>query len=195
MKSRVTVTVDKVNKVVDALNSLTRKQVLVGIPEEATVRDDEEGEVQPITNAALGYIHEFGAPGANIPARPFLIPGVKKSIFKYMPHLKGAARAALDGNKGAVDRELAVAGLEAEMGAKHEIHTGDFVPLKPATIRNRRRGRGTKSRREAEEAYLEMVKNGVSPAEAQETAGIRPLIDTGQLSNAITSVVREIKRG
>jgi hypothetical protein len=192
VKGRVIVKADKVSEVTRSLGRLLKKEVLVGIPEDTTTREDDAG---PVTNAALGYIHEFGAPGSNIPARPFLIPGVRKSVNQYLPHLKGAAAAALDGKDSRAQQELVAAGIAAEIGAKNEMHTGNFVPLKPSTIRARLRGRGAKSRRAGEERYLELVKQGISPADAQAAAGIRPLIDTGQLSNAITSVVREVDRG
>lgn len=192
--SRVIVKADHVTRVVSSLNRLVRKQVLVGIPENTTNREEGE-DGGPVTNAALGYIHEFGSPADNIPARPFLIPGVKKSAREYLPHMKGAVSATLDGNSGRAQQELVAAGLVAETGAKNEIETGDFEPLKPATIRARKYGRGTQSRRPSEEQYLNLVKSGVPPADAQAQAGIRPLIDTGQLRNSITSVVREVGRG
>jgi hypothetical protein len=187
---RVEVTKDHVDSVLKSLRELTRKEVLVGIPESTAARQDDEG---PITNAALGYIHEFGAPGANIPARPFLIPGVRKTVAEYTPHLRGAAKAALDGNTGRADRELVAAGIVAEQGAKQEIHSGSFAPLSPRTIANRFRQRRTQKRRAEEEAYLRAVQSGVSPAAAQDEAGIRPLINTGQLAAALTSVVRKVR--
>jgi hypothetical protein len=183
------ITKDKVNGVVKALNDLTGKQVLVGIPEANAAREDTDHE-GPISNAALGYIHEFGAPGANIPARPFLIPGVRKATAGFMPHLRAAADAALKADSAKADRELVAAGLVAEASAKNEIHTGNFAPLKPSTIAARARGRGTASRREAEDRYMELVKAGVSPAAAQSEAGVRALVDTGQLAASITSIVR-----
>lgn len=188
MAPRVLVTKDEVNAVVGAINKLVSKEILVGIPEAQASRDDE-----PVTNAALGYIHEFGAPGANIPARPWLIPGVRKGSDEYMPHLRGAAGGALDGRPDVVDKELGSAGLLAAQSAKREMAMGDFVPLKPATIAARRRSRGTASRRKSEEQYLELVRNGMSPADAQAATGIRPLINTRQMFNAVTSVVRKAK--
>lgn len=190
MTERMQITKDKLTAVVQSINSLVGKQVLVGFPEATASREDEEGAA--VTNAQLGYIHEFGAPGANIPARPFLIPGVRKGEKAYMPHLRAAADTALQaGSQDKVDKALTAAGMIAASSAKHEIHTGDFAPLKPSTIRARKYARGTESRRESEDRYMELVRSGVAPAAAQEEAGIRPLINSGQLSNAITSVVRK----
>lgn len=189
---RVVITKDRVNAVVGSINKLVGQQVLVGIPESTADRSDEDQG--PINNATLGYIHEFGAPGANIPARPFLIPGVRKSEKTYLPHLRAAAKAALEGNTAASDKALAAAGMVAESAVKVEITTADFVPLKPSTVAARARSRGTKSRRSAEKQYLKLIASGATPADAQSAAGIRPLIDTGQLRNAVTSVVRKLKR-
>ena len=188
--ARVEVTKDRVNEVVRAVGQLVRKEVLVGIPSSTAGRRNES---QPINNAELGYIHEFGAPGANIPPRPFLIPGVRKSAPDYVPHLRSAAKASLDGNAQRADKSLVAAGVVAEMAVKQEIHSGNFAPLKPATIAARRRSRQTQSRRPEEERYAELVRAGMSPAAAQTETGIRPLINTGQLAAAITSVVRAAK--
>lgn len=67
-------------------------QVLVGIPDSNATRTGG-----PISNATLGYIHEFGAPEASGPPRPFLIPGVEASLGDVEPYLGDAAEAALEG--------------------------------------------------------------------------------------------------
>jgi hypothetical protein len=54
------------------IEQLTKSELFVGIPEDS-LRDTD------ITNSALGYIHEFGSPANNIPARPFLYPGIEKA--------------------------------------------------------------------------------------------------------------------
>lgn len=186
--SRVTVTKDRVNQVVASVNALVRREVLVGIPEATTSRRQE-----PITNAALGYIHEFGAPGARVPPRPSLIPGVRRSAPDYVPHLKRAAGAALDGDPKRAEKALVAAGIVAETAVKQLIHSNIPPPLKPATVRGRKYARQTKSRRPGEDRYLGLVSQGVSPAVAQSEAGIVSLINTGQLAAAITSVVRQAK--
>jgi hypothetical protein len=179
---------DNSRAIIDSLKALTQHQVLIGIPEEKDARDSG-----PITNAALGYIHEFGAPGANIPARPFLIPGVRKAEREASPHLRSACLAALDGKLDVALRQAAMAGIIAENSAKREITTGDFVPLKPSTIAARYRSRDTGSQRKSETRYMELIHAGSSPAAAQAAAGIKPLINTAQLRNSITSVVRKAK--
>lgn len=184
--ARVTVISDSVDRVLSSLKQLVGKQVLVGIPESETERDDG-----PVTNAGLGYIHEFGAPEANIPARPFLIPGVEKAEEKAVAELRKAAEAALWCDTSKANQHLQAAGIIGETGAKDEISKGNFVPLKPETIANRHRDRRTQSMRQDEEHYLALVAGGMSPEGAQNATGIRPLINTGALRNSITHVVRK----
>jgi hypothetical protein len=163
MKVTVKSAVDNSAGLLKAIRKLEKSQVLVGIPAEKAPRDPEEGQ-GPINNAALGYIHNFGIPSANIPARPFMEPGIVDNKERITPYLEAAGRAALEGNAGGVQKNLTAAGIVAATGIKSKIDVGPFAPLKPSTIAaRRRRGR----------------------------TGIKPLIDTGQLRNSITFVVRE----
>ena len=192
MASRVTITKDKVNAVVGSITQLVGKQVLVGIPESNAARQDDATNSHP-TNAMIGYVMETGSPARNVPARPVLVPGTRESQRDWMPHLRGAAGAALDGNAQKSDAELTAAGIVAESGVKRKIGSNIPPPLKPSTIRSRKYARQTQSRRPNEERYLEQVRSGVDPATAQSAAGIVSLVNTGQLRNAVTSVVRTKK--
>lgn len=184
----MTIVKDDVAKVLAAIQALVGKEVLVGIP--ATTAEREiSGD--PVNNAELGYIHEYGAPASNVPARPFLIPGISGVMKNITPHMQKAVKAAMDGNASKVEAEMAAAGLIAQAGAQKEINSGAFEPLKPSTIRNRQRSRQTKSMRESEQKYLELIAQGSTPEQAQADAGIRPLINTGELRNSITYVIRK----
>jgi hypothetical protein len=153
-----------------AIRRLSRKRLLVGIPQE---RDPRRGE--PIGNASLGYIHEFGSPARNIPARPFLVPGVESALPEIQQYLGEAARAALAGEEGGIDAGLTKAGLAAVNAVRLRIQAGIPPPLQPATVaRRRQRTAGSRYRRQAETA-----------------ADVTPLIDTGQLLASITYVLRE----
>ena len=186
---RLAIKKDDVAKVLKSIQELVGKDVLIGVPE----KDDQRQDGSPMTNAALAYIHETGSPAANIPARPFLVPGVEEAEDRVTPQMKKAAQAALSGNSSGVETALNRAGLIAQSSVRNKINTGAFVPLSPDTIRNRKYSRGTNSRRAAEEAYLAAIKNGDSPEAAQSAAGIQPLINTGQLRNAIEYVIRKRK--
>lgn len=152
--------VDRLKDVLASLSNLVQKEVLVGIPDSAPERKDD----QPIGNAAIGYIQETGSPANNIPARPFLVPGVADAERAVSDRLGRAADAALRADMETADRQMAAAGIEAQNSVRARINSGIDPELKASTIANRlRRGR----------------------------TGTVPLIDSGQLRNSITYVVRK----
>lgn len=171
---------DKLNDIVKAIGSLAKIDVMVGIPESNGSREDAE---EP-TNASLGYIHEHGSPAQNIPERPFLVPGVAEAKNKFRPRLIKAARVALDGNKSGAIKEMMAAGLIAETSAKMKINNGPFEPLSDETLR-RRAAKGRKGAAEELKRRAAGLPAGTSLA--------KPLIDTGQLRNSITHILREKK--
>ncbi|WP_431022039.1 Bacteriophage protein [Erwinia rhapontici] len=177
MRSGVTITGDNAQAIIDALKSLTRKDVLVGIPAEDSDRDDA-----PFGNAGIGYINENGSPAQNIPARPHLVPGVRSVQEKTMPQLRAAAQAALSGNAAAAEMALNRAGTLAADGVRRYMTITGFIPLADSTLAGRaRRGRKGAARELASRAA----------GNAPDNANARPLIDTSQYRRAITSVVRE----
>lgn len=193
MKSGMFVTKDHVKEVMIRVDQVIKKDVLVGIPS-----DSGSGDVGPqagsnlrvshskatgavigdIRNAQLGYLHENGAPEANIPARPFLIPGIRNAQGRIVGRLKAAAAAGVGGDLGLMTRELHAAGLIAMTAVQSKLRAGPFEPLKASTIRRRRiRSAGSSYRRKATTA-----------------ADVKPLIDTAQMLHAVTYVVRGEKR-
>jgi hypothetical protein len=163
-----------------AMKVLGKTRVLVGIPME---HDPRQGE--PLGNASIGYVHEFGSPARNTPARPFLRPGVRGSREEWVAHLKRAAQAALKaGNPtaaaAAVTAELTKAGIVAVNAVRKHIQAGIPPPLSPITVaRRQRRSPGSSYRRKA-----------LSPAD------VTPLIDTGEMLRSITFVLEvQGKRG
>lgn len=182
---------DDVATVVAAINSLVSRELLVGIPEKKTGRQDEDDE--ELTNAALGYIHEFGSPEANIPERPFLIPGVEKAEAPALERMKLAAKATLRADVKSAEKYLNDAGILASNSVKRMFWENDWPPLQPGTVANRHRQRKTKTPRASELKYLDLVADGMHPRDAQTAAGIQPLVNTAQLRNAVTYVLRKAK--
>lgn len=111
-----------------------------------------------VNNASLAYIHEYGSPANNIPARPFLGPGVERSVDQIGAVLIRGAQQFLTGDRGAVHRSLNQAGVVAQGAVQQYMVSGTFAPLQPATIRRK--------------------------------GSSRPLIDTGQLRQAVTYQIR-----
>lgn len=159
----VTVVKDRVAEILKGIRSLTKDVVLVGIPAEDAAREHAPAAGTLINNAALGYIHENGAPEAGIPPRPFLLPGIAGAQARIADEFGKAATYAIEGRPEAVSRQFVRAGTIGRDAVKAKINTGPFVPLAPTTLAARRaRGR----------------------------TGTKPLIDTGQLRNSINFVVR-----
>lgn len=192
---KVQKTIDNSGKLVDRVNALAAADVLVGIPQERAPRRGES-----INSASLAYIHEHGSPVNNIPARPFMRPGVRAAMPKIRPLWRQAANEALTGN-GNVRQTLNKIGMIARNEVVKAITTPNppFVPLKPETVRARLR-KTQAGRRQLQRIKQGAVQQGITMGAALhnwattiDPAGnpnIRPLIDTGQLRAAITYVVR-----
>lgn len=141
-----------------ALAELQATEVLVGVPDTKAGRQSGK-----INNAALAYIHDNGSPARNIPARPFMDPGVRRATERINSLMQQIGTAALRGEKQKVQRGFEMVGLAAQSSIRSVINEGVPPPLKPGTIAARQR-RGRRS--------------------------VKPLIDTGQLRNSITYVVQ-----
>lgn len=189
LKRRVEVKVDRLSKVIGAITDLVGQEVLVGIPSTVSHRESEA-----VTNAQLGYIHEFGAPASNVPGRPFLIPGIRDAEATIAAQLKLAVNDALSGKSATAIGHLNRAGIAAASAAKERIRSNIPPPLSPSTIRGRKYARGSQSRRAGEKEYLELISQGMAASAAQSAAGLVALINTGQLMRSITWVVRRAVR-
>jgi len=142
-----------------AFHMLTQKDVMVGIPNDTKSR--EEGD--ELNNAEIGYLMEHGAPEANIPARPFMIPGVEACKDKVVAQLKLGAQLSMKNQNDAAEQALNRAGMVAQNSVRAAINEGIAPALAPSTLAERRR-KGFK--------------------------GTKPLIRTGQLRNSITYILR-----
>lgn len=130
------------------------------------VPEDKSNRKDPgaINNAALAYIHDTGSPAQNIPPRPFFEPGIGDVKPRLIARMKALAKALLERKTIDVDKALNALGLIAAGGVKNRINEGPFTPLSERTLAQRRaRGR----------------------------TGEKPLIDTGQLRNAINYILRK----
>ena len=83
-------------KVMRGLTSLTDMDVIFGFIED---KNEERQKGDPLTNATLGYIHEYGSPAAHIPKRPFLQPAFERKREWAIKQVRGAILDALSGNR------------------------------------------------------------------------------------------------
>jgi len=171
--------------VANAIQRLANTTIMVGIPsdQEQPHYDEQGGKAKgtnkrtdnvPVNNATLGYIHETGAPAANIPARPFLSPGVRNSRRAWEPYMIRAGHLAFAGKMDDAEHAWHAAGMKAVEGVKTRIESNIPPPLAQATVDARRiRSTGSSYRRKA--------------MTASDTTA---LIDTAQMINSVSYVIR-----
>lgn len=171
--------------VAKAIKRLAGMSVLIGIPsdseqphytDQGTVGTNKRNDGVPINNATLGYIHETGAPAANIHARPFLLPGVRNSRSDWSNYLRQAGKAAFEGKLSIMDRALHAAGTKATSAVKLVITNHIPPDLADSTIRARLR------------------KNPVPAGTVISSSDFTPLIDTSQMYSSISYVIRYKER-
>lgn len=159
---------DNLAKVFAAVKELTEHDVLVGFPDNGSSREDENGVPSQITNAMIAFIQEHGSPARNIPARPFMVPGVMSVKGRCESMLQQAALAALEGDRPKYLRILNQIGMIGVNAVQAAITRGEgWPPLAESTLAARRR-RGVKR--------------------------THPLLDTGQLRQHVQFVVRRKQR-
>jgi hypothetical protein len=113
-----------------ALIALSKKSLLVGVIAED--RKPLEGEKSEITNAQLGFIFEFGAPEAKIPARPILFPTLEAAKPEIQAALQLAASYAVQGAPEDMEKTLHSLGISLVIAIKKRI----LASIPPALSKN-----------------------------------------------------------
>jgi hypothetical protein len=154
----------------ETINRFRNDKVLVGIPVEDNGRKPEHGETQPIGNAALLALTNFGSAVGNIPAWPVMSLGIHAAQDSIAEQFKICAQQVLSSLKNgtsslsALDVYYNRAGIIASNSIKKVINAQDGAPaLSPHTLAARK---------------------------AQGFKGEKRGIVTGQMRNAITYIVR-----
>lgn len=166
-----------------AVKALTEQDVYIGVPAEHA--GSRKGG---ITNAELSYIHEFGAPAAGIPARPHLVPGVERIRDDAAQLLKDGAARAMEGNVGAVERNLTKIGQLGQNSVRAMFQDNDWPPLADTTL-------DYAPLKKDDEGNVVSDKKGQPKRgkSRREKGKLNPLLDTAQLMKSHTFVIR--KRG
>lgn len=163
--------IDKTNDLFKMLDDLTKLDVLVGVPQQKASRRTEE-----VNNAELAYLHTNGCPHRNIPPRPFLIPALnahQKEIAEQQGRILKALFSASSNN--------ATLG-PASVGSQGKV----MVEMKKLGMMGQNYVKG----------WFVDPANGWppnAPATIARKGSDRPLIDTAQLRNSITYVIRNKK--
>lgn len=128
-------------------------------------RNNRSGE--DITNAELAVIHEFGAPAAGIPERPFMRPAFDANRVKYELQILRGVKRIYDGKTDPM-KLLALLGQTMAADMKARILQGPPIPP-PNTPRVR--------------ARKEALRRKGSKGE------VRTLVDTGRMVQSIGHAV------
>lgn len=179
--------VDNVKKLTQGVELLAETTVMVGVPEDKN--DRRQGQ---ISNAALAYIHDKGSVLANIPKREFMEPGVAAVKREITELLIQATTAVLKGAK-TVEGYLTKIGLITTRSIKSKITEGIPPPLAPSTIKGRiARIKGKKRK----DKIMDALASGTPASRQSGAEGVfTPLVVTSQLRNAITFVLRKLRKG
>ena len=179
---KVTETFSDLAAISRALRALTEQDVFIGIPEDESGRESTGG----ITNAHLGYIHEFGVPEKNIPARPHLLPGIEDIQRDAIDLLEDAAREAMNGNEKAVATNLNKIGVLGQNAVRARFVNNEWPPLADRTLDYK-----PLKKNDEGEVITDKKGNPKRKKSRREKERVNPLIDTGQLRKAYTYVVRK----
>lgn len=163
VKPTLTVTIDRQKEFNDYVKSLAKGDVLVGIPESETARKDYE-ENGVMNNATLLAINEFGSPVNNIPPRTPMGTGINLAQDAIAEQFKLAAVEAWDKGQSAIVQRFDKAGLIASQAVKNVINQQINMDEPADSTLKSRASKGFK--------------------------GIKALLVTGQMRNAITWVNR-----
>lgn len=121
---------------------LSKTKVLVGIPAAAGEQVSPDG-THAINLATLGYIMENGSPAKNIPARPFLTPGIADAKPDIVAQMKKGGIAVLQADPQSMttiaDATLDKVALVAVSAVKRKITSNIPPALQDSTIAARQR--------------------------------------------------------
>ena len=163
MKPTLTVTSDFTKEFNDIVKQFKRDAVLVGIPELDSKRKDDDEKPEPINNAALLAINEFGSPIQNIPARPVMSIGIRNAQEEIAEQFKRGLQDVLKSGIAGLNLYYNRAGLIASNSIKKAINSQEGIKGPSEATLASRKSQGFK--------------------------GTKALIVTGQMRNAITYVI------
>jgi hypothetical protein len=184
----LTITVDRVDEIIKNVAEMTQQRLLVGIPDINAGRNTQNGS--GASNAIIGYAMEFGltghgAGGFQVPPRPFLRPTIADMKARITDTYRLIGLRALEGDMNGMKRMMSSLGLEAANNVKKRISAGIPPPLATSTVE------GRLSRTQKGSAILRRLRTQGTDLQKWGQGNLTPLIDTGQLRNAITYVIRK----
>ena len=145
----------------------SKSYVIAGVVGAGAAKDEGGG----MTSGSLALIHEFGAPAAGIPARPFVMASFRKHKAEYVKALGKLVENVVQG-KMDYEQGLGMIGARMAYDMKAYVTQGPQIPPPnaPAVLRRK----------------LEAGSWKKTPGGAPRT-----LVDTGRMVGSLTWVVRK----
>lgn len=146
-KPKLTMTTDLTKKFIESIDKLDKNTVLVGVPVDTSARANDNN--QPMNNATLLAMANYGSAANNIPPWPVMKIGIEAAKEEITDQFKKAAQSVLSKGASVLDQFYNRAGIIASTSIKKVINDQVQVPPdKPeaSTIaaRERRGFQGTK---------------------------------------------------
>lgn len=169
------------------LEGFNGRQAKVGWLESA--RYTENG--QNISVASVAIIQEFGAPGANIPPRPFIRPTFNAQKEKWTRDIEKGVKAVM---RGATTPEnvLTIVGQTAAGDLINTLSSGAFTALSPVTLMLRKWSDADKNFKKSGKT-VGAAAAAVAAGEDYSTPRTQPLHDTGHMIATCTSIVGNVE--
>jgi hypothetical protein len=124
------------NRIVRDSFYLGRHVSRVGFPDDG--EPYEKG--QDTTALTVALVHEFGAPNANIPERPFVRTAYDENVEAITTRAAEALGRVIDG-LSTPEHEIAKLGEMHAADIQRKIQTGPFYPLKHSTVARKKSDR------------------------------------------------------
>lgn len=161
------------SKHIDELEKLSKSEIYVGFPASAKNEDGLTIAKYARWNNYGTFTHdENGSTTKRIPARPFFTEGFY--FEKYQERRTKLAKhlvKQISNGKLTTEEACGRLGIEAVNNVRDSILTGPWAPNKPSTMaRKLAKSKGKKSK-----------------------YGVKPLVDTGDMINAVTYIVKDTK--
>ena len=166
------------------IKKFAESDVYVGVPSDNNARKSNfKGEPDPeITNAQIAYNNDNGSPATNLPARPFMKPGIKRVRDRIARRMGKGIKDILKSGQDA-DVSLMSVGLMAQSSIRAVINAGIAPALSERTLKAR-----VASKKGAKGARMELESRAEGNPAGMEYA--KPLVWSGQLRNSINFVIR-----
>lgn len=170
-------------RITDLLRKLDGR-ITVGIHAEDN-KPYVRGQSDAATLAQIATFHEFGAPKANLPQRSFMRSTLDEKKRAYFSIAESLLGRAIDGDLRPI-QAMSLLGQRIKDDIRQKIIDIQSPPLTASTIAAKRRGYGRVQNADVEPGEpIRAPSSGPSTSTPHGADTGNPLVDTGQMKNAV----------